>query len=292
MIRNHQSQDIESIIRLMNIQWAMSELDNQRKREELSKDSNIRVYCENDAVLGMWTHTVWDHPVWGKAAHLTIAVFENIPNVERIVEALFQDAHAKMNEENVKFIMTGYDDSNPFYFSYFTKKEYTPWYGYSTLIYTGQRQPHNHLTMREYQEEDFENYYIALGECFTPMRQAMDIPPYNVFSDRSEERIVKLKEEMNKNKENIYMFFDGDVWVGSSLINQEDIDDLFVVPTLMNNGYGRLILQSTINRCLDRNMENIYLGVVHWNVKAQNLYFTTGFKSIKSIKYMRRFISG
>lgn len=88
------------------------------------------------------------------------------------------------------------------------------------------------------------------------------------------------------------MFFDGDTWVGSSLVNQEDIDDLFVVPTLMNQGYGRRILQSTINLCIDRNMKNIYLGVVHWNIKAQNLYSKTGFKSIKSIKYMRRFISG
>jgi hypothetical protein len=37
MIRNHQSQDIDSIIELMNLQWSMSELDNQRKREELKQ---------------------------------------------------------------------------------------------------------------------------------------------------------------------------------------------------------------------------------------------------------------
>ena len=92
MIRNHQSQDIESIIQLMNIQWAMSELDNQRKMDELNKDSNIRVYWDQDAVLGMWTHTVWDHPFWGKAAHLTISVFENDPAFESVVEALYQDA--------------------------------------------------------------------------------------------------------------------------------------------------------------------------------------------------------
>lgn len=88
------------------------------------------------------------------------------------------------------------------------------------------------------------------------------------------------------------MFFDGETWVGSSLINQEDIDDLFVVPSLMSKGYGKLILQSTVNLCLDRQLKNIYLGVVHWNVKAKNLYLKTGFKEIKSIKYMRCFISG
>lgn len=88
------------------------------------------------------------------------------------------------------------------------------------------------------------------------------------------------------------MFFDGDTWVGSSLIHSEDIDDLFVVPSMMGKLYGKGILQSTINLCLERNMEHIYLGVVHWNVKAKNLYLKTGFKEIKSIKYMRRFISG
>jgi GNAT superfamily N-acetyltransferase len=159
------------------------------------------------------------------------------------------------------------------------------------MIYTGQRQIENHLTMRLYEESDFFDYYVALGECFTPMRQALDIVPYNVFEDRKEERLVKLRAEMLKNRENIFMFYDGDTWVGSSLINQEDIDDLFVVPSLMGKGYGRLILQSTINRCLDRNMEHIYLGVVHWNVKAKNLYLKTGFNEIKSINYMRRFIS-
>lgn len=291
MIRNHQSQDIESIIQLMNLQWSLSELDNQQKREELSKNANIRIYCENDTVLGMWTHTTWDHPVWGKAAHLTISVFEDAPDFKGIVNRLYLEAQDKLREENIRFIMAGYDETSEYYPTFYGERGYAPWYGYSSLIYTGVRQPENHLTMRLYQDEDFTDYYVALGECFTPMRQAMDIPPYNVFSDRSEERIVKLKAEMNNNKENIFMFFDGDMWVGSSLINQEDIDDLFVVPSMMNQGYGKLILQSTVNICLDRKMEHIYLGVVHWNVKAQNLYLKTGFKTIKSIKYMRRFIS-
>jgi GNAT superfamily N-acetyltransferase len=291
MIRNHQSQDIESIIQLMNLQWSMSELDNQHKREELNNDYNVRIYCENDTVLGLWTYTTWEHPFWGKAAHLTISVFKHALNLENVVDVLYQEAQAKLSEENVRFIMAGYDEKNPFYSAFYSENGYTPWYGYSSLIYTGQRQPDNHLIMRLYMEEDFEDYYIALGECFTPMRQAMDIPPYNVFSDRSEERIIKLKEEMTKNKENIFMFFEGDTWVGSSLINQEDIDDLFVVPSQIGKGYGKAILQSTINLCLDRKLENIYLGVVHWNIKAFNLYLKTGFKMIKSIKYMRRFIS-
>lgn len=292
MIRNHQPQDIESIIKLLNLQWSMSELDNQHKREELNKESNIRIYEENDTVFGVWTHSTWDHPIWGKAAHLTISVFPYTPDFSKVLESLYIDAQVKLTEENVRFVMSGYDEGNPIYPVYFSEKGYTHWYGYSSLIYTGSRQPENHLTMRCYKEEDFYEYYIALGECFTPMREAMDIPPYNVFEDRSEERIVKLKEEMNKNKENIFMFFDGDTWVGSSLINQEDIDDLFVVPSYMGKGYGKLILQSTVNICLNRNMKNIYLGVVHWNVKAQNLYLKTGFEIIKSIKYMRRFISG
>jgi GNAT superfamily N-acetyltransferase len=291
MIRNHQPQDIETIIQLLNLQWSMSELDNQRKREELSKEFNIRIFEEGDTVFGLWTHSTWDHPLWGKAAHLTISIFPFTPDFSNVMEALYKDAEAKLTEENVRFVMTGYDEKAVLYPAYFTKKGYTPWYGYSSLIYTGQRQPDNHLTMRCYKEEDFWDYYVALGECFTPMREAMDIPPYNVFEDKSEERIVKLKEEMDKNKENIFMFFDGENWVGSSLINQEDIDDLFVVPASMGKGYGKLILQATVNLCLDRNMQNIYLGVVHWNVKAHNLYIKTGFEVIKSIKYMRRFIS-
>lgn len=292
MIRNHQSQDIDAIIRLMNMQWAMSASDNQRKREELIKDTNIRIWCENDTVLGMGTYTAWDHSEWGKAAHLTLAADENAPNAAQIVEELYLDAQKKMTEEGIRFVMAGYDERLPFYPYFYTQKNFSPWYGYSTMIYSGQRQPDNRLTHRLYEESDFFDYYVALGECFTPMRQAMDIPPYNVFEDRRQERLIKLKEEMLKNRENIFMFYDGDMWVGSSLINPEDIDDLFVVPSMMGKGYGRLILQSTVNLCLDRNMEHIYLGVVHWNVKAKNLYLKTGFKEIKSIKYMRRFISG
>ena len=291
MIRNHQSRDIDAIIRYRNMQSSMSELDNMRIREELSKDSNIRVYCENESVLGMWMHTVWQHPTWGKAAHLTIAADESAHHAKDIVEALYLDADKKMSEEDIRFIMAGYDESNPFYASFYASKGYSPWYGYSSMIYTGKRQPANRLTMRQFEERDFFEYVVALGECFTPMRQAMDIVPYNVFEDRSEERQIKLKEEMLKNRENIFMFYDGDTWVGSALINQEDIDDLFVVSSLMGKGYGKLILQSTINGCFGRNLKNIYLGVVHWNVKAKNLYLKTGFKEIKSIKYMRRFIS-
>jgi GNAT superfamily N-acetyltransferase len=292
MIQNHQSQDIDAIIRLLNMQWAMSTLDIQRKREELIKDTNIRIWCENDTVLGVGTYTTWDHSEWGKAAHLTLAADENAPNAAEIVEELYLDAQKKMTEGGIRFVMAGYDEKLPFYPLFYAQKNYSPWYGYSTMIYTGLRQPENHLTKRLYEEAYFFDYYVALGECFTPMRQAMDIPPYNVFEDRREDRLIKLKEEMLKNRENIYLFYDGDTWVGSSLINPDDIDDLFVVPSMMGKGYGKLILQSTINLCLDRNMEQIYLGVVHWNVKAKNLYLKTGFKEIKSINYMRRFISG
>ncbi len=291
MIRNYQSQDIDAILKLMDYQWSMSALDHQRKREELSKEGNIRVYTENDTVFGMWTYSTWDHPLWGKAAHLTVSADIDAENFEEIVALLYEDANQKLIEENIRFIMTGYDETRPFYHDFYASKGYSPWYGYSSLIYTQDRQPENTLTFRTYREEDFTDYYIALGECFTPMRQAMDIPPYNVFEDRSEERIVKLKEEMNKSKENIFMFYDGDIWVGSSLLVDEDIDDFFVVPAHMGKGYGKLILQSTINMCIDRKFVNIYLGVVHWNTKAKNLYFNSGFKEIKSIKYMRRFIS-
>jgi GNAT superfamily N-acetyltransferase len=292
MIRNHQSQDIDTLLKLMDLQWSMSALDHQRKREELSKNDNIRVFIENDAVLGMWTHSQWDHPLWGKAAHLTISADVNANNFETVIRELYEDADRKLTESDIRFIMAGYDDSRNVYHDFYASKGFAPWYGYSSMIYTQDRQPDNHLTVRPYREEDFMEYYIALGECFTPMRQAMDIPPYNVFEDQSEERIIKLKEEMNKNKENIFMFYDGDEWVGSSLLTEEDIDDLFVVPRHMGKGYGRRILQSTINMCLDRKLEHIYLGVVHWNTKARNLYASTGFKEIKSITYMRRFISG
>jgi hypothetical protein len=103
----------------------------------------------------MWTHTTWQHPLWGKAAHLTISVSKEASDIENIAKELYLEAQSKLSEEGVRFIMAGYDETSPFYYSFYSEKGYTPWYGYSSLIYTGQRQPDNHLTMRLYQGRRF-----------------------------------------------------------------------------------------------------------------------------------------
>lgn len=94
------------------------------------------------------------------------------------------------------------------------------------------------------------------------MRKANDIRPFDVFKGSSPEKIENLKKETLEIKESIYLFYDGENLVGSSIIKQEEIDDLFVAPEYQGKGYRRKIMEATLDLVLERNFDRITLGVV------------------------------
>lgn len=286
MIRDYNKSDIDQIIKLFNLQNELSEEEEREKREELEKGSKVLVYEDNGEIKGMFSLIFWNNPEIGSSCEITMSIKENA-KFKEIADSLWNAAQIPLKEKQVVYLITEYNDKFSNQKEFYDEKEFEKWFYVHGMMYKGGKQKETNLTFRTYEESDFDVYYADLGECFCPMRTANDIRPFNIYAGSSPERIEKLKKGMREQKNDTYLFFDGDKFVGSSIIRPE-IDDLFVVPEYQGQGYGRKIMETSLNLALQKNFDEITLGVVDWNKKAMNLYKSLGFEVYRSFEHRRK----
>ena len=157
------------------------------------------------------------------------------------------------------------------------------------MKHDGSVQPASTLHKRTIEKEDFKEYYHHMGLCFVPMRQAMDIRPYNVvdalFND--DKAIEKEFKGWYENKEHSFMYFNNNnQWVGCGLLNGSDMDDIFVLEYHQKHGYGSQIVRDLLNHAQKNNIQ-LYTGSVVYNKHAGQLYEDHGFVPYKEVTYYR-----
>lgn len=124
--------------------------------------------------------------------------------------------------------------------------------------------------LRNYRDEDYEQYARIYNEAFAPLRTALGIEPIYCCEDR--------KTLLDK-KEHLFVLEDGGRIVGSVGIFGGEIDDLVVDEAQRNKGYGKTMLLFAISKLQD---EGITLHVVDWNQGALRLYQRNGFEIEKT----------
>ena len=286
MIREYNKNDIDAIIRLFDLHNELSEVEEREKRKELEDGEKVLVYEDNAEIKGMCSFRFWKNSEWGSGAEIIMSIKEDT-KFEDIANSLWEAAQAPLREKEVVFIHTHYNEKYNQWEKFYSEKQFEQWFGIYGMVYKGGRYEETKLTFRNYEESDFDKYYTYLGECFSLMRKANDIRPFDVFKGSSPEKIENLKKETLEVKDSIYLFYDGENLVGSSIIKQEEIDDLFVAPEYQGKGYGRKIMEATLNLALERNFDRITLGVVAWNKVAFNLYKSLGFETYQSFEHRR-----
>ena len=109
------------------------------------------------------------------------------------------------------------------------------------------------------------------------MRKALDIEPYNFYSDI---------RQLNGKKEGIFLIIDGDAVIGSVGCFGTEIDDLIVAKKYQGRGYGKRLLLWATEHIREYTGEPITLRVAEWNQRAVKLYTQNGFviKSKDEIK--------
>ena len=119
-----------------------------------------------------------------------------------------------------------------------------------------------------FREEYFEEYMCIYNECFYEMRKALDIEPYNWYSQYS---------QMEDKAENIFVLLEDDHIIGSVACFGNEIDDLIVRKSHQNRGYGKQLLLWAMNHIRQDNDQEITLHVAEWNKEALGLYESVGF---------------
>lgn len=122
-------------------------------------------------------------------------------------------------------------------------------------------------------DEKYLGQYKALyNAAFRPMREALDIKPYDWYSD--DRAILSKAHEIN-------LLTDGDELIGSVSLIGNEIDDLFVSDSFRRKGYGRKILIWAMDQLASRGVEEFVMHVAEWNAGAVKLYLDEGFEIAK-----------
>ena len=122
-------------------------------------------------------------------------------------------------------------------------------------------------------DEKFLGQYKALyNAAFRPMREALDIQPYDWYgNDRA---ILSKAHEIN-------LLTDGDKLIGSVSLTGNEIDDLFVSDSFRREGYGRKRLIWAMNQLALQGADEFILHVAEWHSGAVKLYLDEGFEITK-----------
>lgn len=129
------------------------------------------------------------------------------------------------------------------------------------------------LNLRNYNENDYNEYKRVYEECYFEMRTALELHPVNSCYS---------SEELIENSSKIFILEIDNKIVGAVTIDGNEIDDLIVAKEYQGQGYGKQLLQFAIAYMQKNNIEPIELGVADWNKVAIKLYLDNGFKITKT----------
>lgn len=169
--------------------------------------------------------------------------------------------------------------------NFFQNAGFKPWYTELILCHSGERQPGNDLVFVSYQSKYFGQYVHALRESFYELRSSNDFEPYYCCEPNQEKQ-----EELEHNKDHIFLLLDGERLAASFVANGDSIDDVFVVPAYQGRGIGKKMMHYAVNTVLDSGKGPAELSAIAWNVKALHLYQSIGFRISKTIHYLRLFV--
>ena len=129
------------------------------------------------------------------------------------------------------------------------------------------------LALERYSDRYFEEYKNIYEDCFREMRTALELHPIDACDSR---------EELLKKQNDIYVYAENNIMIGSVAIYGNEIDDLVVAKKYQRKGYGKLLLKFAVSRIQKKSDSAILLHVADWNKPAINLYLKNGFRILET----------
>ena len=143
------------------------------------------------------------------------------------------------------------------------------------MQYTGKKPIIANVNITPFCEKDYSQYERIYNECFYEMRKALDVKPYNFYSNI---------EQIRNKIDNIFMLIHNETIIGSVGCYGTEIDDLMVNKQFQNRGYGKTLLLWAIHHIRTYTDEPITIHVAEWNQNAIQLYLKNGFIVTKKEK--------
>lgn len=272
MIRDYKPSDIDEIIRIYTLEYiAMPE-----EIETLKSASKILVLEDHNSIQGF--------------IHLDIngskcSVEMGVASDEKIVSvglALWEEAQKVFSEKSIDAITTFHVKENYEWQQFFNRIGFEYWYSVYRFCYDGHKFNDPNLCAIKYEDRYYEDKIKLESEAFAVLREANDIKPYNWYLGASKEALEINRKRTLKNRDYIYLFFEGIEMVGASMVKDAEVDLLFVNIKYQGKGYGKKILEFAVNKGLEQNSSMVNLTALASNEKALKLYTNVGFKVVQA----------
>ncbi len=124
-----------------------------------------------------------------------------------------------------------------------------------------------------FDEQYLEQYKTMYNAAFRPMREALNIKPYDWYHDSS--NILDKAAD-------IYILVTEKELIGSVACYGNEIDDLFVSDSFRHKGYGKQLLIWAMDHIASCGYDEMVIHVAEWNRNAFQMYKNTGFEIVKT----------
>ena len=272
MIRDFTHLDLNEIIRIYTLEYqAMPD-----EIETLKAASKILVYEEQGAILG-FVHL----DINGEKCYMEMGIACD-EQVIAIGLKLWDEVKKVIAENDIHSITTFHVKENQYWLQLFDQIGLEYWYSVYRFCYRGPKFVEPILNVVQYEDRYFEDKIRLESEAFSVLREENDIKPYNWYLGASKEALDHNRKRTLSNKAYTYLFFEADEMVGASMVKNAELDLLFVNVKFQGKGYGKKLLEFTVNKGLEQNAEGVSLNALASNEMALKLYTNAGFKILQA----------
>ena len=133
--------------------------------------------------------------------------------------------------------------------------------------------PSPEISCTPFDRQYLEQYKSMYNAAFRPMREALDIRPYDWYHD--------CRKILDKASD-IYILTAENELIGSVACYGNEIDDLFVSDGYRHKGYGRQLLIWAMDHIATSGYGEMIIHVAEWNQSAVQMYKNEGFEIVKT----------
>jgi ribosomal protein S18 acetylase RimI-like enzyme len=271
MIRDYTQSDIEEIVRIYTLEYmAMPE-----EIEELKSAEKILVY-EDNGIKG-FIHLGFS----GEFCNVEMGITSN-ELIKPVGLKLWEEAKKLFKQNSTTFIKTFHVKDNLQWKEFFDEAQFEYWFSVHRLAYKGGKFNDHNLCVKKYEDENYIDKISLESEAFSKLRENCDIKPYNWYLAAGEKALESNRKWTLSEKEYTYLFFENNDMIGASMVKNAEVDLLFVNVKYQGKGYGRKILEFTVNRGLEQDPSGVNLNALASNESALRLYKNAGFEVIQA----------
>ena len=124
-----------------------------------------------------------------------------------------------------------------------------------------------------FDKQYLEQYKIGYNAAFRPMREALNIKPYDWYHDSN---------KVSEKSAGIFLLVEEKTLIGSVACYGNEIDDLFVAEAYRHKGNGKRLLIWAMDHIASSGYDELILHVAEWNRSAVQMYKNEGFGIVKT----------